>query len=109
MSVGAPVNSLVMGRGWCQHYWQPGRADQSHPINATLIQLFCCGCSPEEAWRKVEIQAEVSRTHKKKAAAEKNVDTQTKSRKKMLVHKLQYQSLAFAVRGDGDSTCVKCS
>ena len=35
ISLGAPVNSLVMGRGQSQNYRQQGRADQSHPIKAT--------------------------------------------------------------------------
>ena len=40
ISKGAPVNGLGTGQGQCQHYRQQGRADQSHPIKATLIVLL---------------------------------------------------------------------
>jgi len=83
ISAGAPVNGLVMGQGWYQHYWHQGRADQSHLIKSTLIVLVsllvCHGCTRWKATarKNVGTQAEVSCTHEKKAAAKKNVEAQT--------------------------------
>jgi len=64
------------------------------------------------ARKNVETQMEVPCTHERKAAAKKNVETQTEVPKQDASAQVsgcsECQSLAFAVLGDGDSTCVRC-
>ena len=64
------------------------------------------------ASKNVETQREVPCSRKRKAVAKKNVATQTKVTKQHASTQVsdysECQSLAFAVLGEGDSTCVRC-
>ena len=55
---------------------------------------------------------EVPCTHERKAAAKKNVETQTEVPKQDASAQVsgcsECQSLAFAVLGEGDGSCVRC-
>ena len=80
-----------------------------------LVSLLVChGCTQQKATarKNVETQTEVLRTHERKAAAKKNVETQTEVPKQHPSVQIsgcsECQSLAFAVLGEGDSTCVRC-
>ena len=63
------------------------------------------------ARKNVETQTEVPCTHERKAAAKKNVETQTEVLKQHVSVQVsgcsECQSPAFAVLGEGDSTCVR--
>jgi len=72
-----------------------------------------CSCKRKAvAEKNVEIQIEVPCTHVRKAAAKKNVETQTEVPKQDASVQVfgcsEFQSLAFAVLGERDSTCVRC-
>ena len=61
----------------------------------------------------METQTEVPCTHKRKVAAKKNVETQTEIPKQYASAQVSgcsdCLSLAFAVLGNRDSTCVRCN
>ena len=72
-----------------------------------------CSCKRKAvAEKNVEIQIEVPCTHVRKAAAKKNVETQTEVPKQDASAQVsgcsECQSLAFAVLGEGDGSCVRC-
>jgi len=78
----------------------------------TQMEVPCTRKRKAAAKNNVQTQTEIPCTHERRAAGEKTVETQTGVLKQYATAQVsgcsECQKLAFAVLGEGGSTCVRC-